>query len=236
MKKLILLRHGQSTYNLAHRFTGWADAPLTTLGRAQAAQAGELLKKAGLFPHAAYSSCLLRARQTAQAVLAGMPYKISLQTDWRLNERHYGDLQDKTRQEAAHKYGLAAVLSWRQTFFCTPPPAEDNAAAYKLLPHGVTPPNGESLQQAQQRALGFFTQVVFPAFARYDIQLVAAHEDLLRALAVYFKNLPPKAVEKLVVPPATPWVMELDETYHATQDCFLGDPQKIAAFLKRRPE
>lgn len=236
MKKLILLRHGQSTYNLAHRFTGWADAPLTTLGRAQAAQAGELLKKAGLFPQAAYSSCLLRARQTAQAALAYMPHKIPVQTDWRLNERHYGDLQDKTRQEAAHKYGLAAVLSWRQTFFCTPPPAEDNAAAYKLLPHGVTPPNGESLQQAQQRALGFFTQVVFPAFARYDIQLVAAHEDLLRALAVYFKNLPPEAVEALVVPPATPWVMELDKTYHATQDYFLGDPQKIAAFLKHRPE
>lgn len=236
MKKLILLRHGQSTYNLAHRFTGWADAPLTALGCAQAAQAGELLKEAALFPQATYSSCLRRARQTAQAVLAGMPYKIPLQTDWRLNERHYGDLQDKTRQEAAHKYGLTAVLSWRQMFFCAPPPAADNAAAYQLVPPGVTPPNGESLQQAQQRALGFFTQVVFPAFARYDVQLVAAHEDLLRALAVYFKNLPPKAVEKLVVPPATPWVMELDKTYHATQDYFLGDPQEIAAFLKRRPE
>ncbi|WP_432635587.1 2,3-bisphosphoglycerate-dependent phosphoglycerate mutase [Candidatus Avelusimicrobium sp.] len=236
MKKLILLRHGQSTYNLAHRFTGWADAPLTAQGHAQATQAGELLKEAGLLPQAAYSSCLLRARQTAQAVLACMPNKIPLQTDWRLNERHYGDLQDKTRQEAAQKYGLTAVLSWRQTFFCAPPPADDNSAAKKLVPAGVVPPNGESLHQTQQRAAGFLDQVLFPAYKYYDIQLLAAHEDLLRALAVYFKKLPPQAVEELVVPPATPWVMELDDTCHAVKDYFLGNQQEIAAFLKRRPE
>lgn len=111
MKKLILLRHGQSTYNLAHRFTGWADAPLTALGHTQAARAGELLKEACLFPQAAYSSCLQRARETLRTVLAHAKCAIPIQTDWRLNERHYGDFQNKTRQEAALKYGLPAVLA-----------------------------------------------------------------------------------------------------------------------------
>lgn len=236
MKKLILLRHGQSTYNLAHRFTGWADAPLTALGHTQAARAGELLKGACLFPQAAYSSCLQRAQETLRTVLAQAKCSLPIQTDWRLNERHYGDFQNKTRQEAALKYGLPAVLACRQTFFKAPPPADDNSAAQKLVPAGVVPPNGESLHQTQQRAAGFFDQVLFPAYKYYDIQLLAAHEDLLRALAVYFKKLPPKAVEELVVPPATPWVMELDDTRHAVKDYFLGNQQEIAAFLKRRPE
>lgn len=235
-KTLILLRHGQSTYNLAHQFTGWADAPLTPLGRQQAAQAGTLLKEAHLLPQRAYCSCLQRAYQTLHEALTQTQCPVPFQADWRLNERHYGDFQNRTRQEAARLYGLSRVLACRQTFFKAPPPAADNRAAFQVLPHGLTPPNGESLQQVQKRALAFFTQAVFPAYACCDIQLVAAHEDLLRAMAVYFKKLPANAVENLVVPPAAPWIMELDDTYHAAKDYFLGDQTQIAAFLKHRPQ
>ena len=237
MKILILLRHGQSTYNLTHRFTGWADAALTPLGQQQAAQAGLLLRQSGLKPQRAYSSCLLRAKQTLQAALAAAPWTdIPVQTDWRLDERHYGALQGLTREQAAQQFGLSNVLAWRRTFRPAPPPAPDNSAARLLVPAMVTPPNGESLQAAQTRALSFLNGVVFPAFSQADVQLLAAHEDLLRALAAHFKRLGESELENLVVPPAAPWVLELDDAFYARRDRFLGDPAKIRRFLAKKPE
>lgn len=219
MKILILLRHGQSTYNITHRFTGWADAELTPLGQQQAAQAGLLLRQSGLKPQRAYSSCLLRAKQTLQAALAAASWTdIPVQTDWRLNERHYGALQGLTREQAAQQFGLSNVLAWRRTFRPAPPP------------------NGESLQAAQTRALSFLNGVVFPAFSQEDVQLLAAHEDLLRALAAHFKRLGESELENLVVPPAAPWVLELDRSFYALSDRFLGDPAEIRRFLAKKPE
>ena len=236
MKRLIFLRHGQSEYNLFHRFTGWDDCALTPAGKEQARQAGVLLRQAGKLPQRAYVSKLVRARQTLQNALQTAGWQISATPAWQLNERHYGAVQGLTRAEAGRQFGPEQVLLWRRTFTACPVPRADNSAAQALVPAGITAPNGESLQMAQARALAFFRQEIFPAFAQADMILVAAHEDLLRALACYFKQLPPAAVETLVVPPATPWIMELDENFHAQKDYFLGDPIKIAAFLKRRPE
>lgn len=237
MKILILLRHGQSTYNLTHRFTGWADAALSPLGQKQAERAGVLLRQSGLKPQQAYSSCLLRAKQTLQAALTSAGWRdVPVQADWRLNERHYGALQGLTREQAAQQFGLQNVLAWRRTFRPAPPPAPDNSAAISLVPPGVQPPNGESLEAAQTRALTFFNQVLLPGFSQAEVQLVAAHEDLLRAIAAHFKRLSETELENLVVPPAAPWVLELDDAFYARRDRFLGDPAEIRRFLAQKPE
>lgn len=233
MKRLILLRHGQSVYNTEHKFTGWADAPLTEEGLRQARQAAELLKENACLPQCAYVSCLKRARQTLQTVLQSAGLSIPVHISWRLNERHYGDFQHRTRQECAARYGMPRVLACRRTFTQAPPPAADNAAAYALVPPGVIPPNAEALSDCLARLQPLLKEEVFPAFSTYDTILLAAHEDLLRALLKQLKNLSDAELEQQLVPPAAPWIFELDNTLRPQKDCLLGDPAQLHRFLSR---
>lgn len=236
MKKLILLRHGQSVYNVQHKFTGWADAPLTEEGLRQARQAGELLKENACLPQRAYVSCLTRARQTLHTALDAAGVTVPVQTAWQLNERHYGDFQNRTRQDCAAQYGIEYVLACRRTFAKAPPPLADNQAACALVPPGQTPPNGESLSMCLQRLWPWIQQEVFPSFERADVILLAAHEDLFRALLKQLKSQTDAALERQVIPPALPWVFELDENFHPQKDYLLGNPAEIARFLNRLPQ
>lgn len=235
MKKLILVRHGQSVYNLEHKFTGWADAPLTEAGILQAQNAGKLLAKAGLKPDLAFTSLLDRARQTLAELLQAANLNAPVHTDWRLNERHYGDLQSRTREEASAKYGLENVLRWRRTYTAAPPPLPDNAPARALIPPGILPPNGESLQACMERFQPFWSGTILPAFNSASAVVVVAHEDLLRGLIKQLKNQTDVQLERQVVPPATPWVFELDDNLTPVHNYLLGDPEEINRFLKRLP-
>ena len=236
MKRLILVRHGQSTYNVSHQFTGWDDAPLTETGLQQAAHAGTLLKEAGYFPQRVFVSQLKRAQQTLQQLLQnlGLP-TLPYQTDWRLNERHYGDFQGRTRQECAQIYGMEQVLLCRQTYRTTPPSRLNNTAAEELLPEGRVPPNGESVQTCMERCIPFLKQEVFPQFEQAGTILLVAHEDLLRGLVKHLKKQTEQDFEKQVIPPATPWIFELGESLFSNKDYLLGDPEEIRRFLKKRP-
>lgn len=235
MKKLILVRHGQSIYNTAHKFTGWADAPLSETGVLQAQTAGKLLAEAGLLPQTVFTSYLRRARQTLAEIRRQTNPNALIQTDWRLNERHYGALQGLTREEAFRLYGKEKVLSWRRTYTAAPPPAADNSSALRLVPPGVTPPNGESLQECMKRLEPCWRERVLPAFQTQDTVLVVAHEDLLRGLLKQLKNQTDAQLQAQVIPPAAPWVFELDENVTPVQDRLLGDPDEIRRFLRARP-
>lgn len=233
MKRLILLRHGQSVYNTEHKFTGWADAPLTEEGLRQACQAAKLLKEHACLPQCAYVSCLKRAQQTLHTFLQSSGLSIPVHISWRLNERHYGNFQHKTRQQCAELYGMPRVLACRRTFTQAPPPAADNSAAAALVPPGVIPPNPEALSDCLARLQPLLKETIFPAFSAYDTILLAAHEDLLRALLKQLKNLSDEALERQLVPPASPWIFELDDTLRPQKDYLLGDPAKLHRFLSR---
>lgn len=236
MKKLILVRHGQSVYNLEHKFTGWEDAPLTETGVLQAQTAGNLLANAGLKPGIAFTSLLRRARQTLAEIRRTIRSDTPVTADWRLNERHYGALQGLTREEAFRLYRKENVLSWRRTYTAAPPPAEDNSSSLRLVPPGVTPPNGESLQACIARLSPFWRHTVLPAFQTQDAVLVVAHEDLLRGLIKQLKNQTDAQLEAQVIPPAGPWVFELDGRLRPANDFLLGNPDELRRFLSARPQ
>jgi 2,3-bisphosphoglycerate-dependent phosphoglycerate mutase len=235
MYKLVLLRHGQSAWNLENRFTGWTDVDLTETGVAEARAAGKALIDAGLDFDRLYASVLKRAIRTAWIVLDEMDRMyLPLVPDWRLNERHYGALQGLDKAETAAKYGEAQVKVWRRSYDI-PPPALDRADSrypgkdprYKGLTEGQLP-LAESLKDTVARFLPFWHEEAGPRIKAGERLLLAAHGNSIRALVKYLDNVSEAEIVELNIPTGVPLVYELDAGLRPIRHYYLGDPEAVA--------
>jgi len=235
MPVLVLLRHGESVWNLENRFTGWADVDLTDKGRAEAAEAGRLLKEGGYVFDVAYTSLLKRAIRTLWIALDGLDQMwLPTHGTWRLNERHYGALQGLNKSETAAKFGEEQVLVWRRSYD-TPPPALDpdderhpgRDRRYAGLAAADLPLT-ECLKDTVARVVPYWNERIAPRVAAGERLLVAAHGNSLRALIKYFDNMSDEAIVKENVPTAIPLVYEFDDAMRPLGRRYLGDPEVVA--------
>ncbi len=235
MHKLVLIRHGESTWNLDNRFTGWTDVDLTATGVEQAKQAGRLLKAEGYEFDVAYTSVLKRATRTLWHVLDEMDRTwLPVVNSWRLNERHYGALQGLNKAEVAKEYGDAQVLQWRRSYD-TPPPAlaptdprcERGDLRYaKLAPDQV--PLTECLKDTVARVLPYWNEVLAPAIQSGQRVMVAAHGNSIRALVKYLDQIADADIVGLNIPNGIPLVYELDDKLQPIRHYYLGDAEAAA--------
>ena len=235
MYKLVLIRHGESTWNLENRFTGWTDVDLTPTGVEQAANAGQLLKDEGYDFDVAYTSVLKRATRTLWHVLDKMDRTwLPVLHSWRLNERHYGALQGLNKGETAKKYGDEQVLVWRRSYDTPPPPmaADDERSERgdrryaKLKPEEV--PLTECLKDTVDRVLPFWTESMAPAIKAGKRLVVVAHGNSIRALVKYLDNVSDADIVGLNVPNGIPLVYELDAELKPLRSYYLGDSEAVA--------
>jgi 2,3-bisphosphoglycerate-dependent phosphoglycerate mutase len=235
MYKLVLIRHGESTWNLENRFTGWTDVDLTDTGIAQAKNAGRLLKAEGYEFDVAYTSVLKRAIHTLWHCLDEMDRQwLPVVHSWRLNERHYGALQGLNKADMAKQYGDAQVLVWRRSYD-TPPPAlegtdprcERGDLRYaKLDPSQV--PLTECLKDTVARVLPFWNESMAPAIKAGKRIVVAAHGNSIRALVKYLDGISDEAIVGLNIPNGIPLVYELDANLKPLRHYYLGDAEAAA--------
>jgi 2,3-bisphosphoglycerate-dependent phosphoglycerate mutase len=234
--QIVLLRHGESQWNLENKFTGWYDCDLSAKGIEEAKSAGVVLKQNGFTFDLAFTSVLKRAIRTLWLTLDGMDLMwIPVIRSWRLNERHYGALQGLNKAETAEKYGIEKVTQWRRAFAIPPPPLEKtsefypgNDSKYKGLDPLVLPLH-ESLATTIDRVLPFWHDEIVPAIRQGKKILIAAHGNSLRALVKYLDNLSEEAVIELNLPTGVPLVYDLDENLRPLGHRYLGDPEQIAA-------
>ena len=238
MKKIVLLRHGESTWNQENRFTGWTDVDLTEKGVAEAIKAGDLLKEKGFLFDKAFTSYLKRAVKTLNCVLDRMDQDwIPVEKSWRLNEKHYGNLQGLNKSETAQKYGDEQVLVWRRSYDVAPLPLEENDPRNPRLDiryrnvDDKDLPRTESLKDTVERILPYWHEVIFPTLNSADQLLVAAHGNSLRGIIKYLKNISNEDIVHLNLPTAVPYVFEFDDNLHLTADYFLGDPEEIKKLM-----
>lgn len=214
MPKLILLRHGQSQWNLENRFTGWVDVNLTAEGEAQATRGGELMKADGIHVDRAFTSVLTRAMRTCELALAAAGEShVPVVKDWRLNERHYGGLTGLDKAETAAIHGDEQVKIWRRSYDVPPPPlAADSPYDFKNDPRyaGATLPDTESLKTTLDRVLPFWDETIVPVLKRGETVLVAAHGNSIRAIIKSLFSLSDEAILDVEVPTGNPLVVELD--------------------------
>ena len=228
MYKLILLRHGQSAWNLENRFTGWTDVDLSDKGRDEAREAGKKMKEAGLVPQYFFTSYLKRAIHTLQIAAEEMDLDwVPVVKDWHLNERHYGALQGLNKADTAQKYGDEQVHEWRRGFETLPPlltPDDPrwpgNDVRYKSLTADELP-LAESLKDTIARVRGCWEEVIAPKIPFYDTVLVAAHGNSLRGLAKMLLHMSANEVVDLEIPTGSPWVFELDERMNVIKEYYL---------------
>ncbi|HYU62447.1 MAG TPA: 2,3-diphosphoglycerate-dependent phosphoglycerate mutase [Verrucomicrobiae bacterium] len=231
---LILLRHGESTWNLENLFTGWTDVPLSDRGVKEAIDAGRLMRDASLRPSVVHESLLLRAIQTTQLALAEMEISwVPLKRTWRLNERHYGALQGLNKQQTADRYGEEKVKLWRRSYDVRPPsldpdderhPSHD--ARYARLPPELLP-GAECLKDVVERMLPYWYDAVVPDLLVHPCVLVSAHGNSLRALVKHLDGLGDQEVVDLNIPTGVPRVYELDADLRPTGWRYLGDPADV---------
>ena len=235
MYKLVLIRHGESTWNLDNRFTGWTDVDLTPLGIEQAKNAGRLLKAEGYEFDVAYTSVLKRATRTLWHVLDEMDRTwLPVVNSWRLNERHYGALQGLNKAETAKQYGDAQVLAWRRSYD-TPPPAleptdprsERADPRYARLSQDQVPLT-ECLKDTVARVMPFWHEALAPAIKAGKRVVVAAHGNSIRALVKYLDNISDDDIVGLNIPNGIPLVYELDENLKPIRHYYLGDAEAAA--------
>jgi 2,3-bisphosphoglycerate-dependent phosphoglycerate mutase len=235
MKKLVLLRHGESVWNQENRFTGWKDVDLTPKGIEEAKAAGRLLKAQGYDFDFAFTSVLKRAIRTLNFALEEMDRLwIPVEKDWRLNERHYGDLQGLNKAETAAKFGEAQVLAWRRSYDLPPPllaEGDERDAArdprYARLDPGQVP-RGECLKDTVARVIPYWQASIAPRVAAGERVLVAAHGNSLRAIIKYFDALSDEAIVNENVPTGIPLVYELDDTLQPIRRYYLGDADAVS--------
>lgn len=238
MYKLVLMRHGESQWNLENRFTGWTDVDLTDTGREQARKAGELLKKEGFEFDLAYTSVLKRAIRTLWIALDAMDAMYTpVGINWRLNERHYGNLQGLNKAETAAKYGDEQVLIWRRAYAIAPDPlALDDERhprfddRYAKIPADQLPAT-ECLQDTVARVLPFWNESIAPAIRAGRRVLVAAHGNSLRALIKHLDNVSDEDIVGVNIPTGQPLVYELDEALRPIRHYYLGDAAEIEAAM-----
>lgn len=234
MKKIVLLRHGESIWNQENRFTGWTDVDLTEKGVEEAIKAGNLLKEKGFRFGKAYTSYLKRAIKTLNNVLDRMDEDwIPVEKSWRLNEKHYGALQGLNKAETAARYGEEQVLIWRRSYNIPSPalsPEDPRSPRFDVRYREVPPamlPQTESLKDTVDRILPYWKKEIFPALACQDEILVVAHGNSLRGIIKYLKNMPDEEIVTLNLPTAIPYVFDFDDDFHLINEYFLGDPQEI---------
>ena len=235
MHKLVLIRHGESTWNLDNRFTGWTDVPLTATGVEQARQAGRLLKEAGYEFDVACTSVLKRAIWTLWHCLDEMDRTwLPVVKDWRLNERHYGALQGLNKAEVARQYGDAQVLVWRRSYDIPPPVldakdprSERGDLRYQALDPAQVPLT-ECLKDTVARVLPCWNDLLAPAIRRGQRVMVAAHGNSIRALVKYLDGIGDADIVGLNIPNGIPLVYELDADLRPIRHYYLGDAEAAA--------
>ncbi len=237
MKKLVLLRHGESEWNKENRFTGWTDVDLSERGIKEATEAGKVLKENGFDFRLAYTSYLKRAIKTLNLVLEEMDLMwIQVEKSWRLNEKHYGNLQGLNKAETAEKYGDAQVLVWRRSYDI--PPAElasDDPRNPRLDPRyaaiGNEAPVTESLKDTVNRMVPYWENEIRESLHKHDQILVAAHGNSLRAVIKHVKGISDEDIVNLNLPTGIPYVFEFDDDLNFVKDYFLGDPDVIKKLM-----
>ena len=235
MYKVVLLRHGESTWNKENRFTGWKDVDLSDKGRAEAQESGRLMKEAGFAFDLAFTSVLKRAIKTLNIALDEMDQLwLPVTKHWRLNERHYGALQGLNKAETAAKHGEAQVKIWRRSYDIPPPPLTPDDERWSgrdprykdLAPSEI--PASESLKDTVARFLPYWHETIAPAITSGRRVLIAAHGNSLRALVKYLDNVSEPDIVELNIPTGIPLVYELDDRLKPIRHYYLGDPDAAA--------
>jgi len=238
MKKLVLLRHGESTWNKENRFTGWIDVPLTEKGIEEAKESGQVLKKEGYTFDVVFTNVLERATKTTDIVLKEMNLTVPVHESWRLNERHYGALQGLNKAEMAEKFGEEQVLKWRRSYDIRPPVLKKdderypgNDPKYKDLDKKDIPLT-ESLKDTIARVLPYWKNEIMPDLKSGKKVLVSASGNSLRALVKIIDNISNEEIVHFNIPTGVPLVYELDENFKAIKHYFLGNQKEIKKKMK----
>ncbi len=239
MYKLVLLRHGESQWNMENKFTGWADVDLTEKGKEEAKAAGELLKNEGFTFDKAFTSVQKRAIRTLWFTLDGLDLMwIPVERSWKLNERFYGGLTGMNKAETAKKYGDDQVLIWRRSYDIPPPELDKsseyypgNQARYAHLTEEELPTT-ECLKDTVARVVPYFESTIAPEIRAGKKIVIAAHGNSLRALVKYLDGISEEAILKLNIPTGVPLVYELDENLKPIKNYYLGDQEALAAKLE----
>jgi 2,3-bisphosphoglycerate-dependent phosphoglycerate mutase len=231
---LILLRHGQSIWNLENLFTGWHDVPLSERGVSEAIEAGRLIKEAELAPDVVHTSLLVRAIETADLALGELERTwIPVRRSWRLNERHYGALQGLNKAQTAERYSVDKVKLWRRSYDVRPPDLESSDERhpshdprYASLPPELLP-SAECLKDVVERMLPYWYDAIVPDLLEHSCVLVSAHGNSLRALVKHLDSLSEQQVVELDIPTGVPRVYELSTDFKPASWRYLGDPDEI---------
>ena len=234
MKRIVLLRHGQSLWNLENRFTGWTDVDLTGTGIDEARKAGRLMFDNGFDFRLCYTSYLCRAIHSLNCVLQEMNLEwIEVRKSWRLNEKHYGTLQGLDKRETAAKYGEQQVMLWRRSYDTAPAPlSADDPANPRFDPRYADVPESElplteSLRQTIARTLPYWLCEIMPSLRQAGQILGVAHGNSLRGIIKHRKGISDEDIACLNLPTAVPYVFEFDEGLNPVRDYFLGDDEQI---------
>jgi 2,3-bisphosphoglycerate-dependent phosphoglycerate mutase len=235
MYKLVLVRHGQSTWNLENRFTGWTDVDLTDLGIEEAHAAGKLLREGGYDFDIAYTSVLKRAIKTLGIIQEEMDREwLPVIRAWQLNERHYGSLQGLNKSEMAEKFGEAQVKIWRRSYDVPPPPLELTDQRHPRFDRrykALTPdqlPATESLKITLERVLPFWQSTLAPDIKSGRRVLIVAHGNSIRAMVKYLDNISEADITELNIPTGLPLIYELDQNLKPIKNYYLGDAEEAA--------
>ena len=235
MIRLILLRHGESTWNKENRFTGWTDVDLSEKGLAEAHEAGKLLREGGFAFDVAYTSVLKRAIRTLWIALDELDQMwIPIYNTWRLNERHYGGLQGLNKAQMAEQFGAEQVHVWRRSYDVPPPALTADDPRYPGLERRYANltqaelPLTECLKDTVARFLPYWHETIVPALKSGQRVIIAAHGNSLRALVKYLDNIPDAEIVELNIPTGIPLVYELDDNLKPIRHTYLGDPEAAA--------
>ena len=239
MKKLILVRHGQSEWNLKNLFTGWTDVDLTEQGIEEALKAGKTIKEEGLKPEVCFTSYLKRAIKTLNNILDAMDMDyLPVEKSWRLNEKSYGDLQGKNKAEATEKFGEAQVKLWRRSFDVQAPaldPADERSPytdeRYAAVDRNELPLT-ESLQDCINRLMPFYTNNILKAFETHDTVLVVAHGNSLRGIVKTLKQMTNEEIIEFNIPTGIPYLFELNDDLTLKQDRFLANEATLKKLME----
>ena len=231
MTKIVLLRHGQSIWNKENRFTGWTDVDLSQRGIEEARQAGVALKQAGFIFDLCFTSYLKRAVRTLWLVLEELDQMyLPVDTDWRMNERHYGQLQGLNKKETAEKHGSAQVHEWRRGYAIRPPAlTADDPRHPKNDPRyaGYNPPGTESLADTLERVIPYWLEKIVPHLKQGKKIIISAHGNSLRALVKYLDDVSDDAIMDLNIPTGIPLVYEFDDQVNALNHYYLADEETV---------
>jgi 2,3-bisphosphoglycerate-dependent phosphoglycerate mutase len=239
MKRLVLLRHGESTWNKENRFTGWKDVDLSEKGVGEAIEAGRVLKREGFNFRVAYTSYLTRAIRTLWLTLGEMDLQwIPVYKTWRLNEKHYGILQGLNKSEMAEKYGDQQVKIWRRSYDVPPPPMDNDDPRHPRFDHryrDLKPseiPATESLKETVERIVPYWKDDISKKLMEQGEVLIAAHGNSLRGIVKYLKNISETEIVELNLPTGIPYVFEFDDKMNLGKDYFLGNPEVIRKLME----